>query len=493
MNFLSNNKVSTALTISVLCIILYFPLFLHLEKLPMRIWDEARLAVNACEMHLNHNYLVTYFDGKPDMWNTKPPLMIWIQTFLIKIFGVCELAIRLPSAIAAFFTAVLLIYFSKRFLTDAWFGIIAGLMLITSFGYVHHHGTRTGDYDSLLTLITTTYCLAYFIFLESGKQKYMHLFFLGLTFAVLTKSIQGLLFLPALAIYSFTIKGKVAQLLKNKWFYFDAAFFILIIAGYYLSRENFNPGYLQAVSENELGGRYLKSPEGHDHEFLFYYNSLIDLRYSYWYLLFIPGILFAFFKKNKIIRRIVIFSAINVTTYLLIISTAKTKLEWYDLPLYPFLCIVGANAIYWFFSYLKENNTLNRKLKINFIPMIFLILIFLKPYERIINKVYTPQENEADFYRISYFLRELIKDPNPDRTYDICWDNHDKSHILFYVHMLNDKGKKCSMRDCRYLKPGEKVVAIQDHEKEFIEKFYTYEILETYYHVKTYKIIESLQ
>jgi len=58
--------------------VVYFPLFLHLENLPLRIWDEARLAVSAYEMSHNGNYIVVHFDGKPEMWSTKPPLMIWL-------------------------------------------------------------------------------------------------------------------------------------------------------------------------------------------------------------------------------------------------------------------------------------------------------------------------------------------------------------------------------------------------------------------------------
>ncbi len=60
----------------------------------------------------NGNFIVTYFEDKPDMWNTKPPLLIWIQVLFMKFVGVNELAVRLPSAIAAFFTCITILIFS---------------------------------------------------------------------------------------------------------------------------------------------------------------------------------------------------------------------------------------------------------------------------------------------------------------------------------------------------------------------------------------------
>ena len=88
----------------ILLIIASIPLFLHLHVLPFRLWDESRLASNAYEMHTNGNLIVTYYEGEPEMWNTKPPLVIWMQLIFIKLIGFNELAIRLSSAIAGLLT-----------------------------------------------------------------------------------------------------------------------------------------------------------------------------------------------------------------------------------------------------------------------------------------------------------------------------------------------------------------------------------------------------
>jgi len=56
-----------------------FLLFGHIEKLPLRQYDEARQAINAMEMVQSGNWLVTTYDGEPETWNTKPPLLIGLQ------------------------------------------------------------------------------------------------------------------------------------------------------------------------------------------------------------------------------------------------------------------------------------------------------------------------------------------------------------------------------------------------------------------------------
>ena len=56
-------------------LIISFPLFMNLDVLAFRTFDEARNVDNAYEMYRNGNYIVTCYDGKPEMWNTKPPFM----------------------------------------------------------------------------------------------------------------------------------------------------------------------------------------------------------------------------------------------------------------------------------------------------------------------------------------------------------------------------------------------------------------------------------
>ncbi|MDD4967856.1 MAG: glycosyltransferase family 39 protein [Paludibacter sp.] len=364
----------------ILVLLLCLPLFVHLELLPIRLWDESRLAMNSYAMLGNHNYIVTCYDGMPDMWNTKPPLMIWIQVFFMKLLGVNEISVRLPSVLAALATCLVLINFSKKHIKNLWIGFIAAFVLISSQGFMGEHAARTGDYDALLTLLTTCSGLYFFLYCEKNQPKELYLFFVFSTLAVLTKGIAGVLFFPALLLYSVYSK-QLIPLLKNRHFYIGAFSFIGLICGYYLLRESHNHGYIAAVIRNELGSRYFNALEKHNYGYLYFIKNLIGYRFSYWYL-FVPfGLVVGFTHKNLIIKRIALFSFLMAFTYFLVITLSKTKLEWYDVPMYPFLSVLAAIIIHRLSDLIRNIARIDQAGWRKIIPYAFIVLLFVGPYQ----------------------------------------------------------------------------------------------------------------
>ena len=198
----NQTKVTHAFAGLVVFVLIFFPVFTHLDSLPVRVWDEARNAINAYEMSKNGQWFVTYFEGNPDLWNTKPPLLIWFQVFWIKLLGFNELAIRMPSAIAAFFTLIIFFRFLKSTFNSSFLALIPVFVLLTNTGFLGEHAARNGDYDALLTLFTTTSALCFYRMLQTNQVKYFYYFFFSLTLAVLTKGVAGLLFLPAYFVFT---------------------------------------------------------------------------------------------------------------------------------------------------------------------------------------------------------------------------------------------------------------------------------------------------
>ncbi len=242
----------------IMLLLVAVPIFGHLDELPIQLWDESRLIENALEMNHNGNYIVTKFAGQPDMWNTKPPFLIWLQVICIKLLGMNELAVRLPSALAALATCLLIYWLLAKKFKAPWLGVISCVILVSSAGYVRMHGTRSADYDSMLTLFITACSIYYYLYLEEAKGKYLTYTIVCLILACLTKGIAGLMVTPALLLYTL-YKKKLLVLLKDKRFYAGLAGFGIFVLGYYLLREHYNPGYIQAVQDNELGGAV---PEG---------------------------------------------------------------------------------------------------------------------------------------------------------------------------------------------------------------------------------------
>jgi len=94
-NFFNAGKnTKNYLFLLIILIMAWFQLFYRLDYLPVRVWDEGKNAVSAWEMLHNHDYLVRYYQGKPDNWGFKPPLLTWHQIIFMKLLGVNELAVR---------------------------------------------------------------------------------------------------------------------------------------------------------------------------------------------------------------------------------------------------------------------------------------------------------------------------------------------------------------------------------------------------------------
>jgi 4-amino-4-deoxy-L-arabinose transferase-like glycosyltransferase len=485
INILKENGITV-----LLIILLAIPLFYNLGRQPIRMWDESRLAINACEMYRNNDWIVTHYGEKPDMWNTKPPLMIWAQVIAMKLFGVNEFAVRLPSAIAGLLLIVILIFVISRHFRSKILFIIASFILVTSQGFTGHHVTRTGDYDALLILFTTLFNFSFFFYLEEGKVKNLYYTFIFLSLAVLTKSIVGLIFLPALFLYAIA-KRKLLQILKNKHFYLGSLLFLVVVAGYYLFRELKNPGYLNAVYGNELGGRYLDVTEMHNHSPLFYYRQIFQ-QFSPWYILAPAGVLIGFFLKEKKIRNLTLFLVITAGFFFVIISTAKTKLIWYDAPIYPSLAIFASIPVYYLYNRLNDKIAITDNPVTKYLPYVLLIVIFMLPYKKIFSSfrnTYEQVEN-ASFYHLSDYLRKANCESDTSLNGSlIIYNSETVAHVQFYINLLAEKGIHVSLTTFPDINSHNKVIVAQKSTQDLVETFYNYELIEGDGIVRKYRLL----
>ena len=309
-------------------------LFYRLGALPIEVWDEARVANNALEMAKTGLSLITTYDGIPDHWNTKPPLLIWLMSISIRVFGPNEWAVRFPSVLAALATVAVVFAFCNFRLKRPFVGFGAVLILFLANGYIQFHAARSGDYDATLALWTTGYLLAGYMYMHdhpSKRRLWLLLCAVGIVLAFLTKTVQGLIFLPALLIYAVS-QGRIVQMLRSPAVYVNGAMVLLICVGYYFWREQIDPGYFAAVMDNDLLGRY--TIENHEGGPLFYFLPLISRS-----LLF-AGFQFQWGRGER--RQISVFLGLMSLFYLVIISLGATKKGWYAVPLFPLSAIIIA-------------------------------------------------------------------------------------------------------------------------------------------------------
>lgn len=482
------NKKYYLLVFILICI----PLFCKLGNLPIHVWDEARLGVNAIEMKLNGQYLVTYFGGSPDMWNTKPPLLIWVQVICFNIFGINEFALRLPSAIAALATCLLIWGFCSLKLNKPWLGMFAALVLVTTNGYIHSHVARTGDYETLLILFTTLQCISFYLFIEEGKNKWLYLFFGALVLAILTKSVAGLFFLPAFFIYTI-VQKKLFVVLKNVHLYFGLILLLGFVLGYYFLREKANPGYLQAVWNNELGGRMLIAQEDNFQPWWFYLNQIVSGQLSIWFYLIPFGVFLGLKKSSVKVKSLTLLLSISISSFLLIISLSQTKLKWYDAPIFPLTAILIAFVLDFFW----ENKQLSfpkksQKRMFNLFSIV-LIVISITAYTLVLIKVISPRLNNYEkksFERLSY-LRNAHKN-NIDLNNQTFLFSKYYADYYFYILALKQENIHIEVQHFENAQPNSIVFLYEDDAKNYLEDHYICMLLRQDNQMLTYKINEKL-
>ena len=313
---------------------------------PIVLWDESRLAVNALEMSRTGFSLITTYGFKPDLWNTKPPLLIWLEAGSIDLFGPSEWAVRLPSYLASLATIALVMAFGWRLGRSRFVMLAAPIMLALSPGYCGGHAAHSGDYEALLCLLTTAYVLLLFELIHRRRPNPGAVLGLGLLVAAacLTKGVAGVV--PGVGVFVYALaSGRWPRLVRTPWYALAGLIAVALVAGFYLLRERAGPGYLAAVVSNELGGRYLHGMHGHtwgpDYYVLMVFElfslgpALALLLVSPFMGRFSPALRWPATKTSAFLAFSNYVSLGLMATY----TVSQTKIYWYIVPIYPFLAL----------------------------------------------------------------------------------------------------------------------------------------------------------
>src|SRR6516164_422986 len=115
------------------------------------LWDidEGNNAEAAREMLESGNWIIPTFNYQLRV--DKPALLYWLQVFAYRAFGVNEFAARLPSALAALLTVLLVYELGQRMFGPST-GLAGGLILSTSVAFCA--SAHFANPDALLNLTT---------------------------------------------------------------------------------------------------------------------------------------------------------------------------------------------------------------------------------------------------------------------------------------------------------------------------------------------------
>jgi 4-amino-4-deoxy-L-arabinose transferase-like glycosyltransferase len=455
---------------SILFILIYLVVFVKIDTYHLRWWDESMFAVNTYEMANNGHFFSLYFNGVPDISNSKPPLTVWVQIVFIKLLGYNEMALRLPSAIAATLSIIMLFVFTQR--RFGWvFAWLSALVLLTSQAFIGFHSARTADSDSLLTLFILAANIYFFKYLEEEKPVRIFLFFLFISLGFCTKLYASLLFIPAYIIILIHHK-KFKRFVFNRFFWLGSILLLIAAASVILLRNIGSPGYLHEAFFKDAG-RIFRVIEGHRHTWEYYIDNLIFTRYSFWFMIMILGSVLIIFNRKESKDRFFVDTLLLICSYFAIISISITKLEWYDIPLYPYFAIVSAYAIKTILEIRIDVATLNR------VTILTLVIIFIYPYWLMFRKsqanIIPTAENKLEANERFLFARSNEKS-NLDglKIYHNTWEGG----LLFYKYKFAEKGEKILLVRTPDFTTKDKVLVSNDSLFGVIKSKYQFKLLE---------------
>ncbi len=460
------NRLFTSITFIFILIVCFY----NLDYYSIRIFDEGRIAVNAIEMYLNKHFLYTTYLDELDTWNTKPPFLIWLQVGLMNLIGPGEWALRLPIAISGVGIALLLSIFTEKiFKLPSWeVKVVSLICLFSLVGFTTTHTLRTGDYDILLIFFQLSYILSYYLYLQTFSRKYIIYFYIAISFAILTKGVAALFFLPGLFIYTI-IEKKLKKIILSPSVWIYMLIPIVFAGGYYLIRESVTPGYLKSVWINELFGRYTKDTDNTEQQSIYYYFNfltgtffgLVPLSLA---ILSIPLSLYL-----KVLRKEVLFISILALTFLLIISSSATKLYWYVAPTYPLLSLLAGISLFLLYRICSRYTS---SLVFKSLFFVIAILIFFgKNIKTVLKDRFQPVEFEMAFSKMAYDFKPLIKKGIKLEGEHIILDYiHYSPHYVFYSKILG-KDSKLQNPNQVNLSSGKRLVTNSPFLKNYIEEY----------------------
>lgn len=443
-----------------------------LKDIPISIWDEAVYVNDAIEISKGNGMWINIKDPMQPLYNTKPPLGTWLQSICISVFGINELAVRIPSILSIAGIILALMVFLKRQGHGLMVQCLVVLTLLTSKGFMGFHVGATADLDAMLCFWTTLFSLTVFdiILKDSTEEISKKLWLAGLFFlgGFFTKSTAMFLVLPGL--FACMVYSKKTRLFFfNRHTYWVLIACMVVVSGYYLYLNRIIPGYFSTAWFSEVERFYRNIMPWHEQPWNFYITNLL-YRFSPWIYFILPLSFVMILNKSKNLKRTGILSIIFSFIYVVVVSIPSVKLEWYDAPIYPFLSLITGPGLYVCLNFIKKRfgKKIYSVLAIGFIALY--LVIFYSIISSLVKSPADPLEREGNF------IREVFKKHQPAHSKVVMQVEHAPHYEQLHFYRKKYLAESGSAIDIKPsvmgLNTGDTVFVCQQEKKDSIASLY---------------------
>lgn len=306
---------------------------------PLSAPDEGRYTEIPREMVASGDFVTPRLNGVK--YFEKPPLMYWLTSSSIKLFGVNEWALRFWPAFLGLLIC-LMTYGFGRALYGRRAGLLSAGILSTSLLFYAH--TRL----LILDMAVSTFIVgALFSFLLATREKtisyqrlYLFCFFVCSALAVLSKGLIGAV-LPGTSILLWCALRRDGTSLKLAFKHWGVEFFFLIAAPWHVVVSLKNPEFFNFYFIHEHFERFLTTDHGRYQPFYFFIPILL-LGFFPWTGVLCKTIMSTIktIKRSLDREREALFLLLSSGFIFVFYSASSSKLIPYILPVFPLMSVL---------------------------------------------------------------------------------------------------------------------------------------------------------
>jgi 4-amino-4-deoxy-L-arabinose transferase-like glycosyltransferase len=236
--------------------------------------DEPRYAQVAREMLERHDWITPTLGEHA--WLEKPPLYYWQAMAAFAVFGVSDVAARIPAALDATLLVIAVYLFFRKFRRGV--EVDAALITASCGGVIGF--ARAASMDIALAATFSIGMLAWWAWRESGKRAWLALFYIFMALGMLAKGPVAP-FLAAAVLMLFGLGARESRLILRTFWLPGILLFCAIALPWYLAVQVRNPQFFREfILEHNL--ERFSSDLYHHRQPWWYYLPITALAFLPW-------------------------------------------------------------------------------------------------------------------------------------------------------------------------------------------------------------------
>src|SRR5499427_3979514 len=225
--------------------------------------DEPRYSQVAREMLDRGDWVTPVLGGRP--WLEKPPLYYWQAMLAYSVFGVSDVAARIPSAVDATLLVVAVYLFFRRFRRGV--EVDAALITASCAGIIGY--SRAASMDMPLSAVFGVGMLGWWAWREGGQRVYLAGFYVCMALGMLAKGPVAPL-LAAIIIVLWAVATREMRIVLRTLWWPGFLLFCLASLPWYVAAQMRNPQFFREfILEHNLA-RFSTNLYHHPEPFWYY-------------------------------------------------------------------------------------------------------------------------------------------------------------------------------------------------------------------------------